>query len=126
MSAVTIKDVAARAGVSAKTVSRVMNGEAYVRDHVRDAVMKVVSELSYRPNTHARSLSSSRSFLIVLFFDDPASGYAADVQMGAITRCGAHRQVGGRLAERGTGQHRDAAAGRRRSYTAGMRLAGAN
>jgi LacI family transcriptional regulator len=90
MSAVTIKDVAARAGVSAKTVSRVMNGEAYVRDHVRDAVMKVVSELSYRPNTHARSLSSSRSFLIVLFFDDPASGYAADVQMGAITRCRHH------------------------------------
>jgi LacI family transcriptional regulator len=90
MSTVTIKDVAARAGVSAKTVSRVMNGEAYVRPHVRDAVMKVVTELDYRPNTHARSLSSSRSFLIALFFDDPASGYAADVQMGAITRCRHH------------------------------------
>ena len=36
--AVTIKDVAALAGVSAKTVSRVMNGEAYVREAVRDLV----------------------------------------------------------------------------------------
>jgi LacI family transcriptional regulator len=90
MSVVTIKDVAARAGVSPKTVSRVINGEVHVRTAVRDAVMKVVTELDYRPNAHARSLSSSRSFLIALFFDDPASGYAADVQLGAIGRCRHH------------------------------------
>jgi LacI family transcriptional regulator len=90
MSVVTIKDVAARAGVSPKTVSRVINGEMHVRPTVRDAVMKVVAELDYRPNAHARSLSSSRSFLIALFFDDPASGYAADVQLGAIGRCRHH------------------------------------
>jgi LacI family transcriptional regulator len=52
--------------------------------------MRVVAELGYRPNAYARSLSSSRSFLIGLFFDDPASGYAADVQLGAITRCRHH------------------------------------
>jgi LacI family transcriptional regulator len=90
MSIVTIKDVAARAGVSPKTVSRVINGEVHVRTVVRDAVMKVVAELDYRPNAHARGLSSSRSFLIALFFDDPASGYAADVQLGAISRCRHH------------------------------------
>ncbi len=90
MNVVTIKDVAARAGVSPKTVSRVINGEVHVRPAVRDAVMKVVAELDYRPNAHARSLSSSRSFLIALFFDDPASGYAADVQLGAIGRCRHH------------------------------------
>ncbi len=84
---VTIKDVAAQAGVSPKTVSRVMNGEQHVRPHVRDAVMRVVAELGYRPNAYARSLSSARSYLIALFFDDPASGYATAMQRGALTQC---------------------------------------
>jgi LacI family transcriptional regulator len=84
---VTIKDVAARAGVSAKTVSRVMNGEQHVRTHIRETVMRVVADLGYRPNAHARSLSSARSYLIALFFDDPASGYATAMQRGALARC---------------------------------------
>jgi len=87
---VTIKDVARAAGVSPKTVSRVMNAEAHVRPAVRDHVLRVVAELDYRPNAYARSLSSSRSYLIGLFFDDPASGYAADVQIGAMARCRHH------------------------------------
>jgi LacI family transcriptional regulator len=84
---VTIKDVAAAAGVSAKTVSRVMNGEQHVRASVREAVMRVITELGYRPNAHARSLSSARSYLIGLFFDDTASGYAIAMQRGALARC---------------------------------------
>ena len=84
---VTIKDVAAHSGVSTKTVSRVMNGEQHVRTHVREAVMRVVDELGYRPNAYARSLSSARSYLIALFFDDPASGYATAMQRGALMRC---------------------------------------
>lgn len=87
MTVVTIKDVAARAGVSPKTVSRVINGERHVRPTVRDAVERVVAELEYRPNAFARSLSSSRSYLLGLFIDDPSSGYAADVQLGALMRC---------------------------------------
>ena len=87
MSTTTIKDVAHRAGVSAKTVSRVINGEAHVRDDKREAVMRVVRELDYRPNAFARSLSSTRSYLLGLLIDDPASGYAADVQLGALMRC---------------------------------------
>lgn len=83
----SIKDVAARAGVSPKTVSRVINGERHVRPEVRAAVQRVVSELDYRPNAFARSLSSSRSYLLGLFIDDPSSGYAADVQRGALMRC---------------------------------------
>ncbi|MCJ2184467.1 LacI family DNA-binding transcriptional regulator [Novosphingobium sp. 1949] len=85
---VTIKDVAARAGVSPKTVSRVLNGEAYVRDAVREAVLGAIEALSYRPNVFARSLSSARSYLIGLFLDDPTwSGYAAAMQRGALHRC---------------------------------------
>ena len=87
MKTVSIKDVAARAGVSPKTVSRVINGEQHVRPTIRDAVQRVVAELDYRPNAFARSLSSSRSYLLGLFIDDPSSGYAADVQMGALMRC---------------------------------------
>lgn len=84
---VTIRDVAAQAGVSPKTVSRVINGEAHVRPEVREAVMRVVDALDYRPNAFARGLSSARAFLIGLFFDDATSGYAADVQRGALQRC---------------------------------------
>lgn len=87
MRAVTIKDVAARAGVSTKTVSRVINGEAHVRPEVRAVVQRIVDELDYRPNAFARSLSSSRSYLLGLFLDDPGSGYAADVQLGTLLRC---------------------------------------
>lgn len=87
MSIVTIKDVAALAGVSPKTVSRVINGEAHVRPEVRALVQKVVAELDYRPNAFARSLSSTRSYLLGLFIDDPVSGYAADVQHGALLGC---------------------------------------
>lgn len=87
MTIVTIKDVAAHAGVSPKTVSRVINGERHVRPAVREAVERVVAELDYRPNAFARSLSSSRSYLLGLFIDDPSSGYAADVQLGAMMRC---------------------------------------
>jgi LacI family transcriptional regulator len=87
MKPLTLKDVAERAGVSPKTVSRVINGEAYVRPEVRAAVQRVVDELGYRPNAFARELSSSRSFLLGLYFDDPASAYAADLQRGALARC---------------------------------------
>lgn len=87
MTVISIKDVARRAGVSPKTVSRVINGEAHVRAEVRDAVQRIVDELGYRPNAFARSLSSSRSYLLGLFIDDPGSGYAADVQLGALMRC---------------------------------------
>ena len=87
MSIVTIKDVAAKAGVSPKTVSRVINGEAHVRADKREQVLRVVREMDYRPNAFARSLSSSRSYLIGFLTDDPSSGYAADVQLGALRRC---------------------------------------
>ncbi|KAE9421932.1 hypothetical protein Angca_007954, partial [Angiostrongylus cantonensis] len=82
----TIKDVARQAGVSPKTVSRVINGEAHVRPEVREAVARVVAEMNYQPNAFARGLSSTRSFLIGLFFDDPGCSYANDVLLGALGR----------------------------------------
>ena len=87
MKAATIREVAAHAGVSIKTVSRVVNHEPHVTPGVRERVEAAVVALSYRPNASARSLSSSRSYLLGLFIDNPGSGYAADVQLGAINRC---------------------------------------
>lgn len=52
----TLEDVAARAGVSRATASRVVNADPRVRAAARDAVMAAIAELGYRPNRAARSL----------------------------------------------------------------------
>ena len=54
-------DVAARAGVSHQTVSRVLNGMPGVRPETHDRVMAAVEELKYRRNFAARQLASARS-----------------------------------------------------------------
>ncbi len=57
----TIRDVAARAGVSKSLVSLVLRGSGKVRPEKRRAVLAAVEELGYRPNTAARSLSEQRA-----------------------------------------------------------------
>ena len=85
----SIYDVAKRADVSIKTVSRVVNRQADVREATRARVMEAVEALSYRPNVFARGLASERSFLIGLLCDTPAvgSGYIAALQLGLLSRC---------------------------------------
>jgi len=83
----SIHDVAQRAEVSIKTVSRVLNREPNVSTSTRERVMSAVSDLSYRPNMFARGLASVRSFLIGLLYDNPSAGYVAGLQFGAIARC---------------------------------------
>ncbi|MEU1180308.1 LacI family DNA-binding transcriptional regulator [Streptomyces sp. NPDC005820] len=53
-------EVARAAGVSQKTVSRVVNGEPHVSPEVRERVLRVIRELDYRPNTAARALLLGR------------------------------------------------------------------
>lgn len=91
MSSATIIDVARHAGVSIKTVSRVLNFEPNVREQTRAKVLAAAEALKYRPNVSARSLAGARSYLIGLLFDNPSPAYVADVQMGAVARC---RQAG--------------------------------
>jgi len=57
-------DVAAAAGVSHQTVSRVLNGHAYVRDETRERVQDAIRSLGYRRNQAARTLVTSRSATI--------------------------------------------------------------
>ena len=83
----TIVDVASKAGVSIKTVSRVMNQEPTVHPQTRALVLAVVAELNYRPQLSARSLAGAKSFLIGLLYYEPSAAYVAGIQRGATLRC---------------------------------------
>ncbi|MDH3619687.1 MAG: LacI family DNA-binding transcriptional regulator [Gammaproteobacteria bacterium] len=93
MTKATIDDVAALAGVSIKTVSRVVNQEPNVRDATRERVEKAIAELNYQPNQAARTLASHQSRLISLVYEDPtlyvtpSSGFIIRMQEGALQAC---------------------------------------
>jgi LacI family transcriptional regulator len=82
-----IEDVARQAGVSPKTVSRVLNNEPNVRDAMRDRVLAAVAELNYRPLASARSLATNRSFIIGLLYDNRSPSYIMEVQAGVLEAC---------------------------------------
>ncbi|WP_312315854.1 LacI family DNA-binding transcriptional regulator [Stenotrophomonas sp.] len=83
-SAITIDEVAAHAGVSAMTVSRVMNGHASVRENNRDRVMRSVRELDYRPNAAASALAAAQHTCIALIYTNPSSSYLRELLVGAL------------------------------------------
>jgi LacI family transcriptional regulator len=87
----SIYDVAERARVSIKTVSRVVNRQSNVSEATRRHVMEIVEALSYRPNVFARGLASERSFLIGLLYDNSPAGYISAyisaLQLGVLSRC---------------------------------------
>ncbi|MFJ6770061.1 LacI family DNA-binding transcriptional regulator [Kitasatospora sp. NPDC091257] len=68
----TVEDVAARAGVSRGTVSRVINGSPKVSTEARGAVERAIAELGYVPNQAARSLVTSRTDVIALVVPESA------------------------------------------------------
>ncbi|MBY9066966.1 LacI family transcriptional regulator [Hyphomonas sp. WL0036] len=82
----TIVDVAREAGVSFKTVSRVLNGEPNVRVETRTRVMEAVGRLGYRANQYARSLRAGQSRLIGVFYTNPSRNYLGEIQIGALQR----------------------------------------
>lgn len=70
----TIYDVARVAGVSMATVSRVVNGNANVKEKTRQKVLDAIEKLDYRPNAVARGLASKRSTtvgVIIPSIDNP-------------------------------------------------------
>jgi LacI family transcriptional regulator len=74
---VTLRDVALEAGVSIKTVSRVVNGEPAVNESTAVRVADVVERLGYRPNELARSLKGQRSRTIGLVIADVSNPFMA-------------------------------------------------
>lgn len=80
--AVTMKDVAERAGVSLPTVSRVINDSSYVNAETRARVLAAIEELQYVPNHMAASLRSQRTKTLALLVPDIASSFWTTVSRG--------------------------------------------
>ncbi|MFC3687529.1 LacI family DNA-binding transcriptional regulator [Aquipuribacter hungaricus] len=75
----SLKDVAARAGVSARTVSNVVNGSGVVAPATRERVQQAVDELGYRPNAAARNLRTGRTGLVGLVVPEIDSPYFSEM-----------------------------------------------
>lgn len=78
---ITIRDVARQAGVSVATVSRVLNNSALVSPDTREAVMKAVTLLGYRPNANAQALATQVSETIGVVVMD-----VSDAFFGALVK----------------------------------------
>lgn len=102
--AATIYDVAALAGVSIKSVSRVLNREPNVSATLQAKVQAAVESLDYRPNLSARTLAGASSYLIAAFVDAEltlehwrsgrGNDYLSRLEFGALVEC---RKAGYRL-----------------------------
>ena len=80
----TIFDVAAEAGVSRGTVSRVLNGEPYVSAAAREAIDAAIAKVGYIRNTAARNLARQSAGAIALIVHEPDSVFIDDPNIGAI------------------------------------------
>lgn len=86
----TIADVAKLAGVSAGTVSRVLNGAENVRPDTRARVTQAIAALEFHPNYQARSLRSKRTFAIALAVPELTNYYWTSVATGVQEALQAH------------------------------------
>ena len=87
---VSIKDVAAKAGVSIATVSHVLNGTRVTRPHTRDRVLEAVRELQYEQNQAARNLARGKSSLLGLIVSDVRNPFFPDIIAGFQDHALAH------------------------------------
>jgi DNA-binding LacI/PurR family transcriptional regulator len=82
----TIEDVAAEAGVSRGTVSRVLNGGHYVSPGTLDAVNRAIRKTGYVVNPHARSLVTQRSGSVAFILSEPDERLFADPNFAVLMR----------------------------------------
>ena len=83
-SAPTLEAVAALAGVSRATVSRVVNASPKVKPHAVSAVNAAIEELGYVPNRAARMLASKRTFTIALVIPENTARFFADPYFASV------------------------------------------
>ena len=86
----TIKEVSKIAGVSFKTVSRVLNNEKHVSEATKKRVEEAVAQLNFRPSHAARTLAGRKSFQVALLYDNPSPYYVYHIQSGAQEACARH------------------------------------
>jgi len=89
----TVHDVARVAGVSAMTVSRVINGRASVSDATRSKVEAAIAALRYEPNLAAREARTG-TLRIGLLYSNPSASFLSEFLVGAMEQC---RRGGGQL-----------------------------
>lgn len=80
----TINDIARMAGVSKKTVSRVINRSPLLNQETRDKVEEIIRDTGYVPNPQARALALGRNFLIGLIYDNPNVQMILNMQQGIL------------------------------------------
>ncbi|TDR39108.1 LacI family transcriptional regulator [Tahibacter aquaticus] len=80
----TINDIARLAGVSKKTVSRVINRSPLVQQETREKIEALIREVGYVPDPMARGLAFRKSFLIGMVYDNPNAQYIVNMQEGAL------------------------------------------
>ncbi|WSQ13634.1 LacI family transcriptional regulator [Streptomyces sp. NBC_01231] len=103
----TIRDVAERAGVSKSLVSLVLRGSDQVRPERREAVLRAVHELGYRPNAAARSLSEQRTRTVGVLLNDLRNPWFVDLLDGLnslLHNHGLHMLLGDARLNRRSGQ----------------------
>ncbi len=84
----TMADVAKLAGVSAMTVSRVMNGKGLVRESTRRKVAEAVAALNYTPNQEARNLAGSKPIRVGFLYSNPSAAYLSEFLVGLLSQSG--------------------------------------
>ena len=90
----TLETVAAAAGVSRATVSRVVNGSARVSPKVRAAVEAAIADVGYSPNRAARSLVTRRTGSVALVVSEPEARVFSDPMLVVTTRAIGHALAG--------------------------------
>jgi LacI family transcriptional regulator len=80
--AITIHDIAAKAGVSPSTVSRVLNGTTPVHPEKRRVVLEAIADLHYRPNIAAQGLARGRSRAVGVLTQDITSPFYGQILRG--------------------------------------------
>ncbi|WP_018086710.1 LacI family DNA-binding transcriptional regulator [Desulfurispora thermophila] len=80
--AVTIKDIAKKAGVSYATVSRALNNRPEVNEKTRREIQKLAEEMGYKPNALARSLVTRESKTLGLIIPDITNPFFPEVARG--------------------------------------------
>jgi LacI family transcriptional regulator len=80
----TINDVARLAGVSKKTISRVINESPLVKDATRRDVKAIIAAIGYEPDPQARGLAFRQSFLVGMIYDNPNPQYVVTMQQGIL------------------------------------------
>jgi LacI family transcriptional regulator len=79
---ITIADVAREAGVSAQTVSRVINNKGEIRPTTRQQVLDVIERMGYKPSSIARGLATNRTYTLGLSVPDIANPFWPEVARG--------------------------------------------